>query len=215
MIRKLFPYGIWYALAGWSAGGALTDALAGSLVPAVASGVLGLAILAAIVPLQVRGTRSGQAALRAELERLVDERAPAGAVAWLNRDARMLFTAEHARTAGMRERVLMVMDEDLLDDRDRARDAGGGRVAATFTVFRAHPAVPRVMCRTDGMVALVTAADVEEADPGAREPRYRGWAGAVRALMSGMMFAGHAELSAVLAQFREAEPIHPDAKEAE
>jgi hypothetical protein len=105
----------------------------------------------------------------------------------------------------------MILDEELLRDADDAREGGGGRVAATFTTYRAHPAFARVMRRTDGMTVLVMAADVEDANPDGRERWWQGYPGMVRTMRAGLAFADAGELAEAIAQFRDAEPISPDA----
>ena len=207
----LFPYGVWYALAVWSAFSAVSATASGDVFGAVSCGLIAAVVGVTAVQSRVRWSRSGEKALRAELIRLVDERSGSGAAAWLHRDAHLLFNSEQRRVAGMRERSLLVMDEELLRDVEDARDAGGGKVAATFTSYRAHPVFPRVLRRVDGTLALVTAVDVEQADPGSREPWRQRWTGPVHALRSGRAFADAGELAEVVAQFREAEPVSPDA----
>jgi hypothetical protein len=207
----LLPYGIWYALAVLSSLAAVQAAIAGDILGAAWNGLIAAGIGAVAIRSRVRWSRSGEKALRAELARLIDERAGSGAAAWLNRDARLLFTSDRRRVAGMRERALLVIDEDLLRDVDDARDSGGGKVAATFTSYRAHPAFPRVLRQVDGTTALVTADDIEQADPVGREPWHRHWTGPARALRSGYAFADAGDLAEVVAQFREAEPVSADA----
>lgn len=105
----------------------------------------------------------------------------------------------------------MVLDEEQLRDVEDAREAGGGKVAATFTSYRAHPAISRVMRRADGTTALVTASDIEQADPDERETRRQAFTGMMRTIRAGLAFADAGELAEVVAQFRDAEPISPDA----
>jgi hypothetical protein len=207
----LFPYGTWYALAAVAAADAAEAGVRGDVLDAVPVGLIAAAVGVLALRSQVRWSRSGEKTLRAELIRLVDERAGSGAAAWLHRDAGLLFNSDRRRVAWMRERELLVIDEELLRDVNDARDAGGGKVAATYTSYRAHPVFPRVLRRVDGTVALVTAADVEEAYPGVRELRHRRWTGPVRALRSGRAFADAGELAEVVAQFRDAEPVSPNA----
>jgi hypothetical protein len=207
----LFPYGIWYAMAVWSAFVASTAAVSGNVFNAASCGLVAAAIGVIAIRSRVRWSRSGEKALRAEMVRLIDERAGSGAAAWVHRDARLLFNSDERRVAGMRERSLMVMDEELLRDVEDAREAGGGKVAATFTSYRAHPAISRVIRRVDGTTALVTAADVEEGEPGERAPWRQRWTGPFRAMRSGYAFADASELAEVIAQFREAEPVSADA----
>ena len=207
----LLPYGIWYGMTVWGALAAVQSAVSGGIFGAVSCGLLAAGIGAGAVRSRVRWSRSGEKALRAELVRLVDERAGSGAAAWLHRDAHLLFTSSRRRVAGMRERALLVIDEELLRDVEDARYAGGGKVAATFTSYRAHPVFARVLRHVDGTTALVTAADVEQADPGGREPWQRYWTGPARALRSGHAFADAVDLAEVIARFREAEPVSADA----
>ena len=209
-MRWLLPYGIWYALAAWDAALTAQLAVSGDVAGAMLDGALAVAVGVAVVRSRVRWSRSGEKALRAELIRLVDERSRSGAAAWLHRDARLLFTADRKRSAGLPGRTLMVLDEELLRDVDDARDAGGGKVAATFTTYRAHPVIARVMRRTDGTTALVTAADVEMADPDERERWWQGYPGMIRTMRAGLAFADAGELAGVIAQFRDAEPVSPD-----
>jgi hypothetical protein len=211
MKNWLLPYGIWYALAVWAALGAAAAAVSGDVFNAAYSSLLAAVIGVIAIRSRVRWSRSGEKVLRAELIRLVDERARSGAAAWLDRDAHLLFTADRKRVAGLPGRTLMILDEELLRDVDDARIGGGGRVAATFTSYRTHPAMARVMRRTDGATALVTAADIEMADPDERERWWQGYPGMVRTMRAGLAFADAGELAGVLAQFRDAEPVSPDA----
>jgi hypothetical protein len=210
----LFPYGIWYALAAWAAFDAVTAAAEGDVFNTASNGLIAAVIGVIAIRSRVRWSRSGEKALRAEMIRLIDERAGSGASAWLHRDAHLLFGASRRRVAGMRERTLLAIDEDQLRDIEDAQDAGGGKVAVTAVSYRAHPAFPRVMCRMDGGTALVTAADIEQADdPDERERWWQGYAGLVRAIRAGHAFAGAGELAGVVAQFRDAEPVSPDGPE--
>jgi hypothetical protein len=211
MKNWLFPYGAWYVLAAWAALTAVPAAASGDISNAAGCSLVSTVIGVLAIRSRVRWSRSGEKALRAEMIRLVDERSGSAVPAWLNRDARLLFNADYRRVGGLREWSLMVIDEDQLRDVEDARDAGGGKVAATFTSYRAHPAISRVMRRADGTTALVTAADVEQADPDEHEPWLRSFAGMVRTIRAGLAFADAAELGEVVAQFRDAEPISPDA----
>jgi len=204
----LFPYGIWYALAAAVAASAAGAGVRGDVLNAVLDGIPAAAICVLALRSQVRWSRSGEKALRAEL---VEERSRSGAPAWLHRDAGLLFTPDRRRVAGMPEQSLMVMDEDLLRDVNDARVAGGGKVAATYTSYRAHPVFPQVMRQPDGLTALVTPGDVEQAEPGRRESWWQQYAGMVRTMRAGLAFADAGELAEVVAQFRDAEPISPDA----
>jgi hypothetical protein len=210
MRNWLFPYGIWYALTAWSAFSAAAAAASGDIPDAAYCGLIAAVVGVAAVRSRVRWSASGEKALRAELIRLVDARAASSAAAWLHRDAHLLFTADRKRIVGLPGRTLMILDEDLLRDIDGARDIGGGKVAATFTTYRAHPVLARVMRRTGGMTTLVTAADIEDADPGERERWWQRYPDLVRAVRAGLAFADATELTEVLARFREAEPVGPD-----
>lgn len=213
MKNWLLPYGIWYALTAWCAVTAALSAAGGGVTGAAIGGALAAIVGLLVIRSRVRWSRSGEKALRAELIRLVDERSRTGAVAWLHRDAHLLFTADRRRIMGLPGRTLTVLDEELLRDVDDARDAGGGKVAATFTAYRAHPALARVARRTDGMTTLVTAADIEMADmadPDERERWWQRYPETARAMRAGLAFADTGELSEVLAQFRDAEPVIPD-----
>lgn len=210
MTGWLFPYKIWYALGVFWAGSAALSAASGDIPDATVSGLMAAVVGVTALRSRVRWSRSGEKALRAELARLVDERAASGAVAWLNRDEGLLFGADLRRVAGMQTRDLTVMDEELLRDVNDARLAGGGKVAATFTGYRVHPVFARVPRLVDGVSALVTAADVEEAAPEERVPWRRRCLGTVRILRSGQAFADAGELAGVIAQFRDAEPAGRD-----
>jgi len=211
MRNWLLPYGVWYVLAAWGAVGTAVAVVTGDVPAATLNGALAVIVGMAVTRSRVRWSRSGEKALRAELIRLIDERAGSGEVAWLHRDAHLLFTADRTRIAGLHGRTLMLMDEDLLRDVDDARDTGGGKVAATFTVYRAHPALARVVRRTGGTTALVTAADIEQADPDEHERWWQRYQDMTRAMRAGLAFADAGDLAEVIAQFRDAEPVSPDA----
>jgi len=49
------------------------------------------------------------------------------------------------------------------------------------------------------------------ADPDERERWWQGYPGMVRTMRAGLAFADAGELAGVLAQFRDAEPVSPDA----
>jgi hypothetical protein len=212
MRNWLFPYGIWYALTAWAALAATAAAVTGGIITAAYCGLTAAVTGVIVIRSRVRWSRSGEKALRAELARLVDERAGAAA-AWLHRDAGLLFTPDRRRVAGMRERALMVIDEDLLRDANDARLDGGGKVAATFTCYRAHPVFSRVIRQCDGISLLVTGDDIEDVSPRAHWLRrhLEAYPDMTRAMRAGLAFADAAELTEVLAQFREAEPVGPDA----
>lgn len=186
-------------------------ASSGDVFNAASCALIAAVVAVLVIRSRVRWSRSGEKALRAELLRLVDERAGSAAAAWLHRDSHLLFNAARRRVGGMQERTLLVLDEEQLRDVEDARLAGGGKVAATFTSYRAHPAIARVMRRADGAMALVTAADVEQADPDEHERWWREFAGMARTMRAGLAFADAGELAEVVAQFRDAEPISPDA----
>jgi hypothetical protein len=211
MKNWLFPYGIWYVLASWAALTAVPAAVSGDIPDAASCGLIAAVIGVTVIRSRVRWSRSGEKALRAELARLVDERAGSGAVAWLHRDAGLLFTPDRRRVGGMRERALTVMDEDLLRDANDARLAGGGKVAATFTCYRAHPVFSRVVRQGDGMSLLVTGDDIEDASPRVHWLRRHldAYPDMTRAMRAGLAFADASELTGVIAQFREAEPVAP------
>jgi hypothetical protein len=211
MKNWLFPYGAWYALAAFAALVATSAAVSGDVFNAASCGLIAAVIGVLAVRSRVRWSRSGEKALRAEMVRLVDERAGSGAPAWLHRDAHLLFSAGLRRVGGLQERTLLVIDEEQLRDVDDVRLAGGGKVAATFTSYRAHPVIARVMRRADGTTALVTAADVEQADDGEHESWRQAFTGIARTMRAGLMFADAGELAEVVAQFRDAEPVSPDA----
>jgi hypothetical protein len=211
MKNWLFPYGAWYALSAFAALVATSAAVSGDVFNAASCGLIAAVIGVLAVRSRVRWSRSGEKALRAEMVRLVDERAGSGAPAWLHRDARLLFTAGLRRVGGLQERTLLVIDEEQLRDVEDMRDAGGGKVAATFVSYRAHPVIARVMRRADGTTALVTAADVEQADPDEHERWWQAFTGIARTMRAGLMFADAGELAEVVAQFRDAEPVSPDA----
>jgi hypothetical protein len=206
MMRWLFPYGIWYAVAAWTAYLAAEAAGYGDIFGAAFNGGIAVLIAVTVIRSQLRWSRSGEKALRAELVRLVDERARAD-VPWLHRDAHLIFATDRRRVAAMPERMLMMADEDQVSDLEDARHAGGGKVALTAVYYRAHPMIPRVLRRVNGTTALVTAADIEQADP----VEHRTWRGkavaAVRELRTGVEFADAAELAEVIGQFRDAEPF--------
>jgi hypothetical protein len=101
----------------------------------------------------------------------------------------------------------MVIDEEQLRDVDDQRAAGGGKIAVTDVSYRAHPVFARVLRRVDGTTALVTADDIEQADPDDRESFWRGYPGMIRTMRAGLAYADAGELAGVVAQFRDAEPI--------
>lgn len=207
----MFPYGPWYALAAWGTFTAVTDAAAGDIFTAVWCGLVSAVVGVLAVRSRVRWSRSGEKVLRAEMIRLIDERAGSGAAAWLHRDDHLLFSTARRRVGGLRERMLLVADEEQLRDVADARDAGGGKVALTAVAYVAHPVFPRVMRRADGATALVTAASIEDAGTDRRERWWQGYPGMVRTFRAGLMFADAGELAGVVAQFRDAEPVSPDA----
>lgn len=206
----LLPYGPWYALTAWGAFIAVSAAVAGDVLTPVWCGLVVAVTGVVVVRSQVRWSRSGEKALRAEMIRLVDARARLGAAGWLNRDAHLLFDTDRKRIAGMRGRMLVVIDEEQQRDIEHAREAGGGKVALTAVSYQAHPAHPRVMRRAAGAAALVTAAGLEHVGPDNRERWWQGWVGLVRTMRAGLAFADTGELAGVLAQFRDAEPVSPD-----
>jgi hypothetical protein len=213
MMRNwLFPYGIWYVLAAWAALTAAGAAVVGDVLPAACCGLIAAMVGVTAIRSRVRWSASGEKALRAELARLVDERAGSGAATWLHRDAGVLFTPDRRRVAGMRERALMVMDEGLLREANDARLAGGGKVAATFTCYRAHPVFSRVMRQGDGMSLLVTGGDIEDVSPREHWLRrhLKAYPDMTRAMRAGLAFADARELAEVIEQFRDAEPVGPD-----
>ena len=69
------------------------------------------------------------------------------------------------------------------------------------------PVFARVLRRVDGTTALVTADDIEQADPDDRESFWRGYPGMIRTMRAGLAYADAGELAGVVAQFRAAEPI--------
>lgn len=211
MKRWLLPYGIWYVITAWAAAGAALAGASGDVLGAVWGVLLAAGVGVLAVRSRVRWSRSGDKAARAEMMRLVEERAGSGAVAWLDRDAHLLFSPNRRRVMGLRERSLMVLDEDQQRDVEHARDAGGGKVAVTYVSYMAHPAFARVLRRADGTAALVTADDVEQADPDERESWRQSYVGLTRTIRAGLAFADAGELGEVVAQFRDAEPISPDA----
>jgi hypothetical protein len=212
MRNWLLPYGVWYVLTAWGAGVTALSAAQGEITGAALSGVTTVIVGVAAVRSRVRWSRSGEKALRAELARLVDERAGSGSTTWLHRDAGLLFTPDRRRVAGMRERALMVMDEDLLREANDARLAGGGKIAATFTCYRAHPVFSRVMRQGDGMSLLVTGDDVEDVSPRGHWLRrhLEAYPDMTRAMRAGLAFADAGDLAEVIAQFKDAEPVAPD-----
>lgn len=205
----LFPYGIWYALAALGAAGAAGAAAAGDVSVAVLDALIAGGVGVITVRSRVRWSRSGVKAVRAEMIRLVDERAGAGMAAWLDRDAHLLFSPGRRRVVGLRERSVLVIDEELLRDVDDARDAGGGKVAVTGVSYMAHPVFAGVMRRADGTTVTVTDAGVGADHPGAGKPWWRGWRGDVRVIRAGLAFADASELAGVVGRFRDAEPIRP------
>jgi hypothetical protein len=211
MKGRLLPYGIWYLMAAWAASGAALAGVSGDVLGAVWGGALAVVVGACAVRSRVRWSRSGDKAARAEMMRLVDERAGSGTVAWLDRDAHLLFSPNRRRVMGMRERSLMVLDEDQQRDVEVARDSGGGKVAVTYVSYMAHPVFARVLRRADGSTALVTADDIEQADPDERESWWRNYVGLTRTIRAGLAFADAGELGEAVAQFRDAEPIWRDA----
>ena len=210
MADWVFPYGIWYGLAALGACEVASAATAGDVAVAVLTGTVEVVLGVALVRSRMRWGRSGEKALRAELARLIDERARTGAVAWRCRDENLLFFAGRRRNWGLREHVLTQVDEDLLRDAGNARDTGGGKVALTGVVYRVNLVIPRVLRRVGGTTALVTAAGAEPADPDERVPSRRRRAGAVRIVPSGHAYADAAELAEVTALLRDAEPVIPD-----
>lgn len=211
MKDRLLPYGIWYVMAAWAMGGAALAGVSGDVFGAVWDGLLAAGIGALAVRSRVRWSMSGDKAARAEMMRLVDERAGSGAVAWLDRDAHLLFSPNRRRVMGMRERSLMVIDEDQQRDVEHVRGTGGGKVAVTSVSYMAHPVFARVLRRTDGFAGLVTADGIEQADPDERESWRQTYLGLTRTIRAGLAFADAGELGEVVAQFRDAEPIGPDA----
>jgi hypothetical protein len=207
----LLPYGVWYAMAAWAAAGAALAGACGDVLGAAWGGALAVGVGVCAVRSRVRWSRSGDRAVRAEMMRLIDERAGSGAVAWLDRDAHLLFSANRRRVMGLRERSLMVIDEEQQRDVEDARDAGGGKVAVTSVSYMAHPAFARVLRRTDGFATMVTADDIEMADSDGRESWWRGYVDLTRTIRAGLAFADAGELAETMAQFRDAEPISPDA----
>ena len=202
------PYRIWYGLAALGACEAASAAASGDVAVAVLTGTVEVVLGVALVRSRVRWGRSGEKALRAELARLVDERARTGAVAWRCRDENLLFFAGRRRNWGLREHLLTQVDEDLLRDAGNAQDTGGGKAALTGVVYRVNPVIPRVLRRIGGTTALVTAAGGEPTDPDERVPSRRR-AGAVRIVPSGHAYADAAELAEVTALPRDAEPVIP------
>jgi hypothetical protein len=205
----LLPYGLWYALAAWGTYITVSAAVAGDVLIPVWCGLVSAVVAAVAVRSQVRWSRSGEKALRAELMRLVDERARLGAL-WLNRDAHLLFDMDRKRIGGLRGRMLIVIDEEQHRDVEDARAAGGGKVALTAVSYQVHPAHPRVIRRADGTSVLVTADGLEDADPAERQRWWQGYGDLVRVIRAGLAFADAGELAEVLAQFRAAEPVSPD-----
>jgi hypothetical protein len=204
----LFPYGIWYAVVVLCALSGAAGVAAGNVSGAVANGAVVLVVGMITVRSRVRWSRSGEKAARADLMRLVDARAGSGTVAWLDRDGHLLFHASRNRMAGMRGRTLLVIDEGQLRDVDDMRAVGGGKIALTDVSYMAHPVFARVLRRTDGTTALVTADDIEQADPPVvRESWWRGYGGMIRTIRAGLAYADAGELAGVVAQFRDAEPI--------
>ncbi len=202
----LLPYGPWYALTAWSVFSAVS---AGSVPVAAWCATVAAATGAVALRSQVRWSRSGEKALRAEMIRLVDERASVNAAGWLNRDAHLAFTVHRKQVAGLRGRMLVVIDEEQQRAIDGARGAGGGKLALTAVAYQVHPAYPRVMRRADGTVAMVTATGLEDVGPDNRLRWWQGYGGLVRTMRAGLAFAEADELAEVLAQFRDAEPVLP------
>jgi hypothetical protein len=208
----VFPYGIWYATTVALALGAAAGAVSGDVPGAVLDGALAAVVGVILVRSRVRWSRSGEKAARAEMMRLVDERAGSGPAGWLHRDAHLLFNTERRRVCGMGERMLLVIDEEQVRDVEDMRDAGGGKVAVTGVSYRAHPVFARVLRHADGTAVMVTADDIEMAGlPAGRASRRcarrRGYAGMIRTIRAGLLFADAGELAGVVAQFRDAEPI--------
>jgi hypothetical protein len=198
----LLPYGVWYALAAAGAVGVASGAASGDVFGAVLDGMIAVGVGVVVVRSRVRWSRSGMKAVRAEMMRLVDERA--GTLLWLNRDAHVVFGADRSRVAGMLGRALLVLDEDQVRDMD---GAWGGKVALTDVYYRAHPALPWVSRRVGGTTATLTGDDVDFDDPGAGKPWWRELRDDVRVIRAGLAFADATEIAGVVAQFRDAEPV--------
>jgi hypothetical protein len=206
----LLPYGPWYALTAWGAFITASAAVAGDILTPVWCGLVVAVVGAVAIRSQVRWSKSGEKALRAEMIRLVDARARSGAAGWLNRDAHLVFSVNRKRIAGLRGRMLVVIDEEQLRDIEDARVADGGKVALTAVSYQVHPAHSRVVRRADGSAALVTADSLEDVGPDNRERWWQGYPGMIRTMRAGLMFADAGELARVLEQFRSAEPVSPD-----
>jgi hypothetical protein len=205
-VRNWFwPFGPWYLIAAvWAAAGfgeiALGDFPLGA--PVIAIGAAGIIVLA------VRETywrRTDEYALRRQLENLIRERA--GDTRWLNRDARLLFGAGAGGPRWARSFVVIRADEDqALELREQGRAAVTGEAFAIPPLAIVPGVPPRV---TRHPVGAVVSSDGEIQSPAV------GRGGDRAAARAGLLHPDPAELTELISQFRDAEPLPADGQDGD